>query len=125
MTSTLSSTSMKPSMTPSPSFPSQLQISNKPIGMTSSISTAPTTPRNLNNSFLSGLSQMPNTTQKLSMNQMMPPPFLSTQTSQFPNSANSLSTLNPMIPNQSNAAKRNGQESTIALSAQEINDFLS
>lgn len=62
------------------------------------------------------------------MNQMMPtvqPNYLPSQPSQFQNSANSLSTFSPMIPSQSSSAKKNGQENAVALSAQEINDFLS
>lgn len=114
-------------MTSSPSFPSQL-TTNKSLGMTSPPPSTSTTPLNLNNSFLGSLGQISNTSNKVPMNQMMPsiqPSFSPNQPTQFQSSANSLSTLSPMIPSQSNAAKRNGQESAVALSAQEINDFLS
>lgn len=91
-----------------------------------SIPAAPT-PLNLNSNFLGGLGQISNTSKGVPLNQMRPnsqPTFMA-QPPMFQNSANSLSTLSPMITNQSNTAKRNGQESTVALSAQEINDFLS
>lgn len=116
-------------MTSPPSFPTQLS-SNKPTMAATSTMSLPAaqSPLNLNNSFLSGLGQNSSASKGLSMNQMLSntqSTFLAGQPSQFQNSANSLSTLNPIVTNQSNSAKRNGQESTIALSAQEINDFLS
>lgn len=115
-------------MTPSPSFPSQMSM-NKP--MQTPFNTTVTTPLNLNSSsFLSDLDPISNNKNRVPMNQMMSnarQTFPSAaHVNQFPNSANnSLATLNPMIPNQSNSGNRNGQESTISLSAQEINDFLS
>lgn len=89
---------------------------------------APQSTLNLTNSnFLSGLGQISNAPKSVPMNKMMSnTPFLSSaQPSSFQNSADSLSALSPMIPNQSNSSKKNGQENTVALSAQEINDFLS
>lgn len=92
--------------------------------------TAKSTPLNLSNStFLGNLDPIANNKNKVPMNQMMPTVrsiFSTAHMNQFQNSVNnSLATLNPMISNQSNSGNRNGQESTIALSAQEINDFLS
>lgn len=115
-------------MTPSPSFPTQISTNKQ---MTTPFNTTVTpTPLNLNSSnFLSDLDPISNNKNKVPMNQMMPnarPIFSAAHVNQFQNSANnSLATLNPMIPNQSNSGNRNGQESTVALSAQEINDFLS
>lgn len=121
------SSTLQASMTPSPSFPSQIQP-NKPMTMATNIP-APQTPLNLNSSFLSGLGQISSTANRTPMNQMMisaQPTFLSTQPiTQFQNGANSLATLNPIVTNQTSAMKRNGQDNAIALSAQEINDFLS
>lgn len=112
-------------MTPSPSFPSQMQ---PPKSMSPNIA-AQQTPLNLNSNFLSGLGQIPSTTNRVPMNQMMTstqPTFMTAQpTPQFQNSANSFTTLSPIVTNQTNSVKRNGQDSTVALSAAEINDFLS
>lgn len=127
----LTSTLPASSMSSSPSFPAQL-LSNKPAVMAAAPSNIPATQSslNLNSNFLSGLGPMTNTAKRVPMNQMQmstntQPSFLSAQSSQFQNSANSLSTLSPIVTNQSNSAKRNGQDNTVALSAQEINDFLS
>lgn len=88
------------------------------------------TPLNLNSSnFLNDLDPISNNKNRVPMNQMMSstrPTFAAANVNQFQNSANnSQATLNPMIPNQPNSGNRNGQENTISLSAQEINDFLS
>lgn len=105
-------------MTPSPSFPSQISA-NKPMGALFN-STVTSTALNLNNSFLSDLDPISSNKNKMPMNQMR------SQVNQFPNSAtNSFTPLNPMIPLQSKSGNRNGSDSTVALSAQEINDFLS
>lgn len=111
----------------SPTFPSQM-LSNKPIGMPSTVTSTSTTVLNLNNSFLDGLGQIGNTSNRVPMNQMMAttkPTFTPTQPTQIQNSANSLTSFSPMIPNQLNTENKNGQEKTVSLSAQEINDFLS
>lgn len=114
-------------MVPSPSFPSQIQP-NKPMTMPANIP-AVQTPLNLNNNFLSGLGQISSTTNRVPMNQMMSstqPTFMATQsTSPFQNNVNSLATLSPIVSNQTNLMNRNKQDSSVALSAQEINDFLS
>lgn len=128
----LTSTLPASSMNPSPSFSAHLS-SSKPAIMAAAPSNIPAAQSslNLNSNFLSGLGSMTNTAKVVPMNQMKmlstntQPSFLSAQSSQFQNSANSLSTLSPIVTNQINPAKRNGKESTIALSAQEINDFLS
>lgn len=115
-------------MTPSPSFPSHIPM-NKP--MSTPFNTSVTSPpMNLNsNNFLSDLDPISNNKNRVPMNQMMSnarPTFPAAPVNHFQNSANnSLAALNPMIPNQSNSGNRNGQDSTISLSAQEINDFLS
>lgn len=81
--------------------------------------TVTSTVLNLNNSFLGDLDPISNHKHRVPMNQMRSP------ANQFQNNAtNSFPTLNLMTPLQSNNGKRNGQESAIALSAQEINDFL-
>lgn len=115
-------------MTPSPSFPSQISM-NRPMP-TPFNTTVASSPLNLNSSsFLSDLDPISNSKNRVPMNQMMSsacPTFAAAQTNQFQNNANnSLATLNPMIPNQSNSGNRNGQDNAISLSAQEINDFLS
>lgn len=115
-------------MTPSPSFPSQISM-NKPMSTPFNTTVTPT-PINLNSSsFLSDLDPISNNKNKVPMNQLMSSArstFPAAHVNQFQNNANnSLATLNPMIPNQTNSGNRNGQENTISLSAQEINDFLS
>lgn len=114
-------------MTPSPSFPSQTP--NKPLTMPFN-NRVTSTPSNLNSSsFLGDLDPISNNKTKVPMNQIMPsarPTFPAANVNHFQNSVNnSLATLSTMIPNQSSSGNRNGQESAIALSAQEINDFLS
>lgn len=125
----ITSTLPAASMAPSPSFPTQLSSNKSAMAASSTLSNPATqSSLNLNNSFLGGLGQNSNTAKRLPMNQMLSSTqstFVAAQPSQFQNSANSLSTLSPIVANQSNSVKRNGQESTIALSAQEINDFLS
>lgn len=87
------------------------------------------TPLNLNSNFLGGLGQISSTTNRVPMNQMMSntqPTFMTTQpTSPFQNNVNSLTTLSPIVSNQTNSMNRNKQDNSVALSAQEINDFLS
>lgn len=112
-------------MVPSPSFPSQIQP-NKPMTMPANIPAAQT-PLNLNSNFLSGLGQVSSTANRVPMNQMMTstqPTYMATQ-SPFQNNVNSLATLSPIVSNQTNSMNRNKQDSSVALSAQEINDFLS
>lgn len=117
LSSTLSTT-IRPSITPSPSFPTQISMS-KPM-MAPFNAPATSTALNLNNSFLADLDPISNNKNKIPMNQMRP------QVNQFQNNTtNSLAKLNPMIPQQPNSGNRNSQENAIALSAQEINDFLS
>lgn len=115
-------------MTPSPAFPAQIST-NKPM-TTPFNATITSTPLNLNSgSFLSDLDPISNNKNKVPMNQMMsrPATFSAAHANQFQSSPNSslAATLNPIIPNPSNPGNRNGQDNTIALSAQEINDFLS
>lgn len=124
LTSTLPTTSI----TSSPSFPSQLTSNQQTMPMPLSHIPPAQTPLKLNSNFLSDLSQIGSNNGKgVPMNQMMsltPSTFSAAQPSSFQNSPNSLSTLSPIIAKQSNSAQKNGQDSTIALSAQEINDFL-
>lgn len=76
-------------------------------------------PLNLNNTFLGGVGQTSNSTNRMPMNQlrstqqsaMQPPPFMQ------PNA-------NPLMPSNSISSQtKNG--TSVSLSAQEINDFLS
>ncbi|XP_055296936.1 SCY1-like protein 2 [Sitodiplosis mosellana] len=120
----LTSTLKTNSITASPSFPTQLASNVTTMARSSNIPAAQSSLNLSNSNFLSGLGQISNAPKSVPMNQMMAStPFISS--GPFQNSANSLSTLSPMIPNQSNATKKNGQDNTVALSAQEINDFLS
>lgn len=111
------------SMTPSPSFPANLQQS-APVptnNFFNSLTSAPVgqpiqPPLNLNNSFLSGLGQIPSTN-RVPMNQMRPAAQPPLQTPLFMQPSANL--FNNTNANQSN------QEKKVSLSAQEINDFLS
>lgn len=107
---------------PSPTFPSNLQP--PPTNFfhnlaSSSAGQSVQSPLNLDNTFLGGLGQMSNSANRVPMNQMrstslttmQPPPFMQTS-------------ANPLMPSNSITNQtKNG--TSVSLSAQEINDFLS
>lgn len=115
---------------PSPTFPSNSQqpLQQPPVSpnnffnnlTSSSAGQSVQSPLNLNNNtFVGGLGQMSNSTNRMPMNQlrsiqqsaMQPPPFMQ------PNA-------NPLMPSNSISNQtKNG--TSVSLSAQEINDFLS
>lgn len=109
-------------MKPSPTFPSNLQ--QPPTNFfnnltSSSADQSAQSPLNLNNTFLGGLGQMSSNTNRVPMNQMrspaqsamQPPPFMQQSAS-------------PLMPSNSISNQtKNG--TSVSLSAQEINDFLS
>lgn len=107
-------------MTPSPSFPTNLQ--QPPVSQPNNFfaNFTPTTanpvqsPLNLNNSFLGGLGQMSNATNRVPMNQMRTSTQPQLQTPLF---------MQPMV--NSPSSNQNKTDKPVSLSAQEINDFLS
>lgn len=112
-------------MTPSPSFLSQahqqnpIPLSSKPTEVKSAI---PTLPLNTNGKLFSDLGQISNTANRVPMNQMKASTswnFSQPQQKTHSNT-NSLLSFNASSTNESS-----DKDKTVALSAQEINDFLS
>lgn len=86
-----------------------------------------TQPMNMNGNLFSDLGRLPSTTNRMPMNQMhntFPAPAFNPTQSGGSNQMGNFLSMNTLNPIQS-TAKKNGQDAAVALSAQEINDFLS
>lgn len=81
----------------------------------------------MNGNLFGDLARLPSTTNRMPMNQMQntfPTPAFNPTPSLGANPMGNFLSMNTLNPTQT-ATNKNGQDKTVALSAQEINDFLS